>query len=150
MGMLTVHGSTKFLILFFMFLKYVFFVFVLDAIFCGTFFFSSFFRTMCDFLRDLDVFIVVPFINSTGLAIVAAADLRCGDFLSEKICHKLVVSTSFWSWLLNVSSVWTSLKLTATIFWVFNALWVYWRFMRKQSFEFVFYVLKYVIFCVCS
>ena len=80
---------------------------------------------MCDFLRDLDVFIVDPFINSTGLAIVAEADLRCGDFLSEKICHKLVVSTSFWSWLLNVSSVWTSLKLTATIFWVFNALWVY-------------------------
>ena len=34
--MLTVHGSTKFLILVFMFLKSVFFVFVLDAIFCGT------------------------------------------------------------------------------------------------------------------
>ena len=39
--MLTVHGSTKFLILFFMFLKYVFFFgFVLDAIFCGTTFFK--------------------------------------------------------------------------------------------------------------
>ena len=36
---MTVHGSTKFLILFLMFLKYVFFVFVLDAIFCGTNFF---------------------------------------------------------------------------------------------------------------
>ena len=34
-----VHGSTKFLILVFMFLKDVFFVFVLDAIFCGTMFF---------------------------------------------------------------------------------------------------------------
>ena len=32
--------------LFFMFLKYVFFVFILDAIFCGTIFFS-FLRTVC-------------------------------------------------------------------------------------------------------
>ena len=37
--MLTVHGSTEFLSLVFMFLKDVFFVFVLDAIFCGTNFF---------------------------------------------------------------------------------------------------------------
>ena len=37
--MLTVHGSIKFLILVFMFLKDVFFVFVLDAIFCGIYFF---------------------------------------------------------------------------------------------------------------
>ena len=39
MGLLTILGSTKSLILVFMFLKYVFFVFVLDAIFCGTNFF---------------------------------------------------------------------------------------------------------------
>ena len=58
----------------------------------------------------------VPFINSTGLAIVAEAELRCGDFLSEKNCHKLVVSTSFWSWLLNNFSVLTSLKHTAIFF----------------------------------
>ena len=31
------------------------------------------------------MFFVVPFIDSTGLAIVAEADLRCGDFLSEKV-----------------------------------------------------------------
>ena len=63
------------------------------------------------------MFIVVPFINSTRLAIVAEADMRCGDFLSEKSCrNKLVVSTSFWSWLLNVCSVLTSLKHTATFF----------------------------------
>ena len=86
--------------------------------------FFSFFRTVCGLLRNLDVFIVVPFINSTGLAIVAEADLRCDDFLSEKNCQKLVVSTSFWSWLLNVSSVLTSLEYTATFFWVFNALYV--------------------------
>ena len=34
-----VPGSTKFLILVFMFLNYVFFVFIFDAIFCGTNFF---------------------------------------------------------------------------------------------------------------
>ena len=33
-----VHGSTRFLILVFIFLKYVFFVFALDAILCGTIF----------------------------------------------------------------------------------------------------------------
>ena len=55
---------------------------------------------------------VVPFLNSTGLAIVAEADLRCGDFLSEKVSrYKLVVSTSFWSWLLIVSSVLTTKKI---------------------------------------
>ena len=71
------------------------------------------------------MFFVVPLINSTRLAIVAEANLRCGDFLSEKSCrHKLVVSTGFWIWLLNVSSVLTSLKYTATIFRVINALWV--------------------------
>ena len=71
------------------------------------------------------MFIVAPFINFTDLAIVAEADLRCGDFCPKKSCrHKLVVFTGFWSWLLNVSSVLTSLKYTATIFWVVNALWV--------------------------
>ena len=64
-------------------------------------------------------------INSTGLAIVAEADLRCGDFLSEETCrHKLVVSTSFWSWLLNASSVLTSLKYIALLLWFVNVLWV--------------------------
>ena len=71
------------------------------------------------------MFIVAPFIDSTDLAIVAEADLRCGDFLSKKSCrHKLVVFTGFWSWLLNVFSVLTSLKYTATFFRVVKALWV--------------------------
>ena len=71
------------------------------------------------------MFIVVPFINSTGLAIVAEVDFRCGDFLSKESCrHKLVVSTSFWSWLLNASSVLTSLKYAALLFSFVNALWV--------------------------
>ena len=62
------------------------------------------------------MFIVVPFINSTRLEIVAEADLLCDNFLSEKSCHNLVVSTSFWSWLLNVSSVLSSLKYIAIFF----------------------------------
>ena len=45
MDVLTVPGSTKFLILVLVFLKYVFFVFSFDAIFCGQFF--SFLRTAC-------------------------------------------------------------------------------------------------------
>ena len=61
-----------------------FFVFILDVIFCGTYIFS-FFRTLCGLLSHLDVFIVAPFISSTGLAIVAEANLRCDDILSEKI-----------------------------------------------------------------
>ena len=88
------------------------------------------------------MFIVVPFISSLGLAIVAEADLRCGDFLSEESCrHKLVVSTSFWSWLLNVSSVLTSLKYTATFFGLLvrcgyaDGSWEY------KFFDFVLYVL---------
>ena len=97
--------------------------------------------------------IVVPFINSTGIAIVAEADLRCGDVLSEKTCHKLVVSTSFWSWLwlLNVSSVLTSLKYTATIF--FGLLMPYgyadgsWEY---KVFDFGLYVSEICLFCVCS
>ena len=85
----------------------------------------SFFRTVCGYLRYLDVFIVFPFINYYGVATAAEADLRCGEFLSEKSCrHKLVVSTSFWYWLLNVSSFFTSLKYTATLFWFVNALWI--------------------------
>ena len=60
-----------------------FFVFVLDAIFCGTIF--SFSRTMCSWLRSFDEFDVVPIINFTGLAIVAEADLCCGDFCPKKV-----------------------------------------------------------------
>ena len=41
------------------------------------------------------MFIVVPFISSTGLAIVAEANLRCGCFLSEKNCRHGTGSFSF-------------------------------------------------------
>ena len=62
--MLTVPGSTRVLILIFMFLKYDFFVFIFDAIFCDTNF--SFLRTVCGYLSHLDVFIVVSIVKTTG------------------------------------------------------------------------------------
>ena len=118
-----VLGSTKLLILVFMFRNISFLCSSLMRHFVVQGF--SFFRTVCGYLRNLDVSIVVSSINSTGIAIVAEANLRCGAFLTDKSCrHKLVVSTSFWFWLLNVSSVFTSLKYTETIFWFVNALWV--------------------------
>ena len=49
----------------------------------------SFSRTVWGWLRNLDVFIVVPFIDSTGLAIVAEADLRCSDFFPKKAATNL-------------------------------------------------------------
>ena len=83
------------------------------------------------------MFVVVPILNSTGLAIIAEVDLRCGDFLSEKICsHKLVVSISFWSWLLNGSSVLTSLKNAALLISFVNTLWVNWLLMGLLGFGF--------------
>ena len=105
------------------------------------------------------MFIVDPFINSTGLAIVAEADLRCGEFLSEKSCrHKLVVFTSFWSWLLKVSSVFTSMKNTATPFWLLmhygsaDCPWEFWvLFLIFMFLKYVFFVfILDAIFCGTS
>ena len=109
-----------------------------------------FIRTLCGQLRHLDVIIDIPFIRSTGLAIVAEADLLCGIFLSEKSCHKLVVSTSFWSWLLNVSSVLNCLKYTAIFFGSLvccgfaDSSWEYYVF------DFGLYVSEICLLCVCS
>ena len=47
--------------------------------------FFSFFRTLFGYLSHLDVFIIVPFVSSIELEIVAEADLLCGNFLSQKI-----------------------------------------------------------------
>ena len=91
-----------------------FFVFVLDAIFCGTIFFifqdtvwlvkKSWWDHCCSNHR----FYWPSDRCRSGFALWWS--------LSERSCHKLVVFTSFWSWLLNVSSVLTSLKYTATFF----------------------------------
>ena len=61
----------------------------------------------------------------------------------------MVVSTSFWSWLLNVSSILTSLQYTGSLFWFVNALWVCWRFMGVVSFDFGFRVSEICLF-LCS
>ena len=75
-------------------------------------------------------------------------------FFVRKICrHKLVVSTSFWSWLLNVSSVLTTKKYSDNFFLFVNVLkrfgyadgsWEY------SVFDFVFYVSERCLFCVRS
>ena len=112
-----------------------FFVFILDAIFSGANFFifqdtvwlvkSSWWAHF----RSIHQFYWLSDRCRSGFALVV--------FLSEKSCrHKLVVSTSFWSWLLNVSSVLTSLKYTAAIFWVVNAFGVWWQFRGVLSFWF--------------
>ena len=113
-----VHGSTRFLILVFMFLKYVFSTTVWLV--------KKSWRVHCCsnhrfyWLNDR---------CRSGFALWWS--------LSEGSCrHKLVVSTSFWSWLLNVSWVLTSLKYTATFFGGVNALWVCWHFMGVLSFRF--------------
>ena len=98
---------------------------------------------------------VVPFLNSTGLAIVAEADLRCGDFLSKKVCrYKLVVFTSFWSWVLKVSSVLTTKKIHSDNFFVlFMCYWVVGLLAVQGCTKFlilVFMFQEYVFFCVCS
>ena len=77
--------------------------------FCSTNF--SIFRTVCGLYSHLDLFNVVPFINSTKLAINAKTNLRFGDFLSEKSCRHSVGSLpSFWSWLADITWVFKNLK----------------------------------------
>ena len=66
---------------------------------------------MCGQLSHLDVFIVVSLIISTSLVIAAEANLRCGDFLSEKnVLTVLPVFLSFWSWLPDIPWVFRNLK----------------------------------------
>ena len=112
-----------------------FFVFVLDAIFCGTnvFIFQDTVwlvkSSWCVHYCSIHQFYWVRDRCRSGFA------LWC--FFIRKSCrHKLVVSTSFWSWLLNVSSALTSLKYAALLFWFFNALWVCWLFMGFLGFGF--------------
>ena len=149
MGLLTVHASTKFLILVFVFLKYVFFVFVLDAIFCGTnlFFFQDTVwlveSSWCVHYCSIHQFYWVSGRCRSGFALWWFS-------VWEKLSHKLVVSTSVWSRLLKVSSVFTSLKYTATFFGLLmrcgfvDSSWEYYVF------DFGLCVSEICLFCGCS
>ena len=57
-------------------------------------------------------------------------------FCPKSCRHKLVISTSFWSWLLKASSILTSLKYVALLFSFVNVLWVCWLFIRLLGFVF--------------
>ena len=122
-----------------------FFVFVLDAIFCGTNF----------FIFQDSVWLVKKssWVHCCSNHQFHWVRDRCRSgfvlwwFLSEESCpHKLVVSTTFWSWLMNASSVLTSLKWAALIFWLVNALWVCWLFMGFLDFGV--YVSEILLFFV--
>ena len=115
------------LIFVFVFLKYVF---ILDAIFCGTSFFifqDSVWlvkKSWCVHCCSIHRFYWLSDRCRSGFAL--------WWFLSEKSCRlKLVVFTGFWSWLLNISSVLTSLKYTATFFGLLMPCWY-----AKSSWEY--------------
>ena len=82
--MLTVHVSSGFGILVFMFLKYVFFLCSsLMRFFVVHFFFH--FPGQCVASNEVLMSFVALIINSAGLAIVAGTDLRCDDFFPMKV-----------------------------------------------------------------
>ena len=94
------------------------------------------------------MFIVVWFIRSPGSAIVAEANLRCGDFSSEKIVVTVLAVFSFLSWLPDVPWVFINLNNSAAFFGVENALltcyWYLWvlsswfQFFSVESCHFMF------------
>ena len=124
-----------------------FFVFILDAIFCGTFFFS-YFRTLCGWLSHLDVFFDVRFIISPGLAIVEEANLRCGDFLSENfVVTVLAVFLSFLSWLPDISSF-HKFERQSCLFGVDNAFFTCWCYLGVLNNCFLFFFCGIMSFYV--
>ena len=113
----------------------MFSVFVLDAIFCGTNFFIL--RDTVWLVKSSWCFHCCSIHQFYSVSDRCGSDLLCGNFLSEKSSRqKLVVSISFWSWLLNASSVLTSLKWAALLFWFVNAFWVCWLFIGLLGFRF--------------
>ena len=77
----TVFEVTKFLILDVVFVNYVFFC---VHPWCDFFVVQIFLNFQDSVASHLDVFFIVPLINSTGLAIVAEAKLHCGDFFVQQ------------------------------------------------------------------
>ena len=148
LGLLTVHGSTKFLNLVLCFWNMSFFVFIPDAIFCSTIFFS-YFRTLCGWLSHFDAFIIVPFIRYIAFVVVAEANLRCGDSLSEKVfVTVLAVFLSFWSWLPHIPWVFINLKDSAAFLGlIMHCLFVIGTW-KRLVFDFSFFLWNHVILCV--
>ena len=73
------------------------------------------------------MFIVAPVIDSTEIAIVVEADLRCGDFCPKKYLSQI----GSYHWLLVLATEcffsFDNQKIQRHFFWVFiivNALWV--------------------------
>ena len=135
--MLSFHGSTKFFILVLMFLKYVIFC---VYPWCDLLWYNFFLIFQDSVWLVKKSWCVHCF--SIHLFYYWISDRRriryalWWVFVRKSCRHKLVVSTSFWYWLLNVSSVQTSLKYTATIFWVANEMWVCYWLMVVLSFSF--------------
>ena len=71
------------------------------------------------------MFIVEPFMSSTGLAIAAEVNLRCGDFLSEKSCRHSTGSFSFFLVLTTRHSLsFHKFERQSCLFGVDNALFI--------------------------
>ena len=69
------------------------------------------------------MFIVVPFVKSTQLAINAESNLRCGDVLSEKNYRQSAGSLSFFLGLtIRHSLSFHKFEKQSCFFWVDNAL----------------------------
>ena len=114
LGLLTVRVSTTFLILV-CFWNMSFFVFILDANFCGTNFFI--FQDSVWLVKKSWCVPCCSIYQFYWLSGRCRSGFALWWSFSERNCrHKLVVFTSFLSWLLNVSSVLTSMKYTATFF----------------------------------
>ena len=124
--MLVVHRVISFWFWFLCFWNMSFFVFVLDVIFCVTIFVFIFQDTVwlvnsswcvhCCFIHQ---FYWVSDHCGSGFS-------RWYYFVRKRYRYKLVVSTSFWSRLLNFSSVLTTKKKHSQIFCVVNVLMRCW------------------------
>ena len=93
------------------------------------------------------MFIVVPFSSSTGLAIVAEASLRCGDFFPKKVVTVLAVFLSFWSWLPDIPCF-HKFEKQSCFFGVDNAFFTGWCYLGVLNNCFQFFLSNHVFLCV--
>ena len=91
------------------------------------------------------MFLVVPFISSFGLAIIAEANLHCGDFLSEKFVTVLAVFLSFWSWLIDFPCF-HKFESQSCLFGVDNAFRTCWCYLGVLNSWFQFFSVESCLF----